>query len=1014
MSMSTRISFRALLPASALMLVAGVTPQSAFAAGAIEAWPTRAMEVSKDVSLQEAATITGTVTDERTLQKLAGVQITIAGSTLGAVTDIQGRYRITGVPAGSVTLRVRRIGYVATERTLGVAAGATITVDLGLVPAPLSLDAMVVTGTPGGTQVRAIGNAVERLDLAKAAELSPAVNVQQLLGQRSPGVVILPSSGMVGTGSAVRIRGAASLSLANQPLIYVDGVRIDNNASAGPAIRQGRQAARLNDFNPEDIESMEIIKGPAAATLYGTEASNGVIQIITKRGKAGKPQLTMTLREGANWLADAENRLRYTYGINPNTQMMDSVNMIKYYRETTGKDIFSVGPMHGVNASLSGGTEQARYFVSGDWLNNTGMLDYNWVHSMSSRVNLQLMPASKWSINTSADFVQNETRFAQAFDQFGIWEMLVYSTPALFNTPTKGFRYANPEVAAAVDSRSRVNRFTGGFDIKNTPTDWFTQQLKVGMDVGQTRNQILFPRPDAANAVFYGARSVGEKTLENVTNTYTTLDYAVTAKRRIFNTETATSAGAQYYHKTMNFANEFGRNFPTSDITTIGGAATTTAGEDYIENKTLGFYVQEQLSWNDRLFVTAAMRGDGNSAFGRDFKAAYYPKFSAAWVMNEEPFWRVPAVNTLRLRTAWGQAGQQPDVFDAVTLYLPTTGPGDVPAITPGSMGNTALKPERGSELEVGFDAGFFDDRITLTATHYNRHTVDAIVRQPVRPSDGFPGVRVVNLGEMKSWGSELGLNGRVLDGSRIAWELGVNYSTARNRIESLGGLPPIILSASQEHRVGYPAGSSFSQRVLSAEFAPNKSVINAMCDGGPEADHRAVPCSQAPKVYWGQPTPTWSGSVVNTVTLWRNLRLAALIDFQGGMTYEDGEIQAGHQNFQNTAAAARRDDPIFAAYQSVVPRAPLGFFDAGFAKLRELSASYTIPPSVVRHVGLSNASVTGAWRNVGFVWQAQKTVWGGKLFDSEMRTPGSELVSRYQTMIPPASQVVFTLRTTF
>jgi hypothetical protein len=185
------------------------------------------------------------------------------------------------------------------------------------------------------------------------------------------------------------------------------------------------------------------------------------------------------------------------------------------------------------------------------------------------------------------------------------------------------------------------------------------------------------------------------------------------------------------------------------------------------------------------------------------------------------------------------------------------------------------------------------------------------------------------------------------------------------------------------------------------------------MCDGGPEQNHAPVPCATAPKVYWGQPTPTWTGSVSNTVTLFRNLRLSALVDFQGGHTYEDGEIQAGHQNFQNTAAASRRDDPIFAAYQSVVPRAPLGFFDAGFAKLRELGASYTLPQVALRRLGVSNGTVTGAWRNVGFLWRAQKEVWGTKLFDSEMRTPGSELISRYQTMIPPASQVVFTLRLT-
>jgi hypothetical protein len=198
------------------------------------------------------------------------------------------------------------------------------------------------------------------------------------------------------------------------------------------------------------------------------------------------------------------------------------------------------------------------------------------------------------------------------------------------------------------------------------------------------------------------------------------------------------------------------------------------------------------------------------------------------------------------------------------------------------------------------------------------------------------------------------------------------------------------------------------------AEFGAGGRLVNVLCDGGPENNGTPVPCANAPKVYFGQPTPTWLGSVSNTVTLMQNLRLSALVDFQGGMTYEDGEIQAGHQNFQNTFASNPVTDPIFAAYQSVVPRAPLGFFDAGFAKLRELSASYALPDRVASRLGASSASLTGAWRNVAILWQAQKDVWGTKLFDPEMRSPGSEYLARYQTMIPPASQIVLTARLSF
>ncbi|MDB4887578.1 MAG: TonB-dependent outer membrane protein SusC/RagA [Gemmatimonadetes bacterium] len=966
-----------------------------------------------------AGIVTGTVTDAASHQPVAAAQVIVVGTGIGAVTDAQGHYRLVGVPAGSVRIRARRIGYGSTDQTVAVRDNESATVDFALTGATLALDAVVVTGTAGGTQMRAIGNTVDKLDVAKSIETSPAVNVQQLLGQKSAGVMILPNPGLVGSGSAVRIRGAASLSLTNQPILYVDGVRVDNNPAGGPAIRNGRYASRMNDFNPEDIESMEIIKGPAAATLYGTEASNGVIQIITKRGRSGKPRFDITLKEGGNFLPNVEGRIPYSYGISSVSGQRDSINMITRWREQTGRDIFTTGALHQVNASLGGGTDQARYFVSADQLNNTGIVDYNWVKATTSRANLSLLPAAAWQVDTHLDFIQNETRFAQAAEGFGIWDMITYSKPTLLSGPTKGFRYANPDVAGLIDSRSRVNRFTGGIDIRNTPFAWLTHQLKAGVDHGGTTNQILFPRVPDGQVNFFGSKGTGEKTLENVTTNYSTLDYSATAKTDNTVVTTATSFGAQYYRKQFTLASEYGQNFPTTDITTIGGAATTSSGEDYVENKTLGMYVQEAVGWRNRVFLTAALRGDANSAFGKDYKAAYYPKLSGAWVVSEEPFWRIGSVNSLRLRAAWGQAGQQPDAFDAITLYTPTTGPGGNPVLTPGSLGNPALRPERGEELEAGFDLGLLDDRITATFTHYNRITKDAIVRAPNQPSVGFPGVRVVNLGRVSASGLEIGVNARVLEMPRFGWDLGVNFATAHNTIESLGGLPPIGIVNSgnaidQYNREGYSVGSFFWKRVVSANYSSSGALQNVLCDDGAGG---TVACASAPLVYYGQPTPTRLGSVTNTFTLFKHLQLSALTDFQTGMTYEDGSIEANHQNFQNTAMAnpvSGPVDPVFAAYQGSVGRPPLGFFDAGFAKLRELSASYTLPPAMAARFGATNASLTGAWRNVAILWRAQDSIYGTQIFDPEQRPPGAETAARFQTTIPPSSQVVLTVRLGF
>ncbi|HEX2076510.1 MAG TPA: TonB-dependent receptor plug domain-containing protein, partial [Longimicrobium sp.] len=230
--------------------------------------------------------VSGTVVEAESQRPVAGAQVTVQGQTRSAVTDPEGRFRITGVQGAQVTLQVDRLGYARTTRQVTVPqAGIRIT----LTEAALALDAVVVTGTPGGAEKRTLGNAVTHLDVAETVREQPVNTLQDLLNARVPGVVIIPATGNVGTGSRIRVRGVSSLSLPQEPLIYVDGVRVINDAATGP-INQGfgsNSISRFNDINPEDIESIEVIRGPAAATLYGTEASNGVIQIITKRGAAG-------------------------------------------------------------------------------------------------------------------------------------------------------------------------------------------------------------------------------------------------------------------------------------------------------------------------------------------------------------------------------------------------------------------------------------------------------------------------------------------------------------------------------------------------------------------------------------------------------------------------------------------------------------------------------------------------------------------------------------------------------
>src|SRR5690606_9822844 len=256
----------------------------------------------------DAQQITGRVTTTAG-EPLAAVPVFIAGSGNGALSQQNGRYLLLNVPARTRTVTGERIGFRWSSAEVVVAAGETVVQDFQLAEQALGLDEIIVTGTPGGTQRRAIGNAVTSLSATDVSQRTAVTNMQDLLGARTPGAQFGRITGNVGTGSAVVIRGIGSFNLGGDPLIYVDGVRTNNNSRSGPVRGDQREVNPLMDINPADIESIEIIKGPAAATLYGTEASAGVIQIITKRGAQGDAQFDMSIRQGINYLRNPSERI---------------------------------------------------------------------------------------------------------------------------------------------------------------------------------------------------------------------------------------------------------------------------------------------------------------------------------------------------------------------------------------------------------------------------------------------------------------------------------------------------------------------------------------------------------------------------------------------------------------------------------------------------------------------------------------------------------------------------------
>lgn len=976
------------------------------------------------VAQAQTGSVAGQVLDASTMQPLSGAHVVAGNTGDGTLSDTNGRFRLTGIEGTDVTLRVELIGYRALVEKVTV---GSMGLELHLSPSAIELDRIIVTGTAGGTQQRALGNTVEAISVEDVQDVLPSTNVSSLINGRAPGVQVAPGTGMVGSGPRIRIRGAKSLSLSDQPLIYVDGVRVNNDVSAGPK-NQGYGSgsiSRLGDFNPDDIESIEIIKGPAAATLYGTEASAGVIQIITKKGSVqAEPQWNLFMRHGANWFSNPEERVPMNWGIGPDGDVL-AVNLVELEADR-GTPLFRTGHVRDYGLSLRGGNGTARYYVSGQYENAEGIDVNNNVWRYSARSNLGFTLSDSWDINTNFGFTKASIGLANDIGS-GVLFNTMFSTNVDVNGPRRGFRSAPPEVfLQRAHAKQDLDRFTGSVQLQNELSEFFTQRLVVGVDQSNETNTTLNPFLDPEAAQFFsGSAGLGSKSTQDVGVTYNTVDYGATLRFPVSESVTsATSVGAQYYRRATEILFANGSEFTGPGLTTITGTARTTAGEEFIENVTVGTYIQEEIGWNNRLFLTAALRVDNNSAFGSDFDFVSYPKVSGSWVVNEEPFWNLDWLNTFRLRAAYGQSGQQPETFAALRSFKPVTIGGGEGGVTPQFVGNPDLSPERASEFEGGFEAGLFEDRVGITFSAYTQNTKDAILLRALAPSGGFPGAQYVNVGELANRGFEFRVSATLLQRDAVNWGFAFNYSDNQSEVVDVSGAASGVTANGQHyirmgsnldtpgihlrHQEGLPAGSWFGRKVVSAELDPDGQAVNVMCAGG-EISETPLPCAEAPEVYLGTSDPSVEGSFSTSLTLFRDLTITGLVDFKQGVRHGDNDTLVRCALFQNCEANfhPERFNPVFVAQIQSGSWHNFAVADASFIKLRDVSVSYVLPDRLTQGFGVDRARFTVSGRNL-------KTWTNWPSLDPETYFLSHQFDKWSQTFTPHPMSVLFSVNVTY
>lgn len=929
--------------------------------------------------LQAQGVLTGVVQDAGSGEKLTGVNVFVQELSIGSTTNVKGEYRIENVPAGTYTLVARYLGFQTAKTTVVVRNNEETGTMFSLREALIEMDQIVITGAAGTVQRRAIGSTITTVNAADVVEYTPIPSMQSLINARAPGVVIMPGTGMVGGGSKIRIRGSSSINLTNEPLVFVDGIRVDNAQATGPSTQGFGSSVinRLNDFNPEDIESIEILKGASAATLYGTDASNGVILITTKKGKLGTPQFSFTNRFGYNYLANIEDRMYVNYWTFPDGRI-ESINLVTTERER-GTPIFEPGALQGYNLNVSGGSEGIRYFVSTDYENENGVEPSNKLKRFSTRANLSIFPVKGLDVTANVGYTKSRTDLSWEAGNGGITWGAFFSSPnhAQAGDIRRGYRSFVSESYYEYEDWQDLNRFTSSVQANYSPTSWWVNRLTVGLDVVAEDNRSLVENSPILR--LQSPTTLGYITINKRDVNSATFDYSSTIQLKITpQLNSRTSYGVQYYNKKTGFVSASGSDFALPGLRSIQATARTSSSETYVQTAILGFFAEEQLGFNDRMFLTLGVRADDNSAFGENYNVVIYPKSSFTWVISEEDFFTVPLVNTMRLRVAYGSTGQSPGPFDKFRSYVPVTGINRSASLTPGNLGNPDLGPERTTELDMGLEGSFLNDRLSLEFSYYNSRTEDAILFRNIAPSTGFAGQRPENIAEVKNSGIELLVNGVVINNSKLKWDLTASLATNESELLSIDGNEQSITLSNDFgvfHRVGYPLGSFFHHKLVSAQLDAKgvpilSSLMCATPSGGSEACYNGN-TFVGQRVYIGPSTPKMEGAFTSTVLFNKQIRLGVTVDYKlGHYKYDNTRRVRGAFTIARELAYPLESDPIdVTVFRNNYLFSGSGHInDASFARLREVSASYILPSELNQRLGIKGASFTLSGRNLFFI----------------------------------------------
>ncbi|WP_461148332.1 SusC/RagA family TonB-linked outer membrane protein [Spirosoma pulveris] len=955
----------------------------------------------------QGQTISGKVTSSDEGSPLPGVSVSVKGTTQGTLTDASGNYRINA--GNNAVIVFSFIGFTTQEEKVANRSEINIQLKTDV----RNLSEVVVTGY--GQQIKRdlTGNIAK----VRAADIQdqPVTTFDQALQGKAAGVQINSGSGKLGQGIQVRVRGQSSVSASNQPLYIIDGIPVttDNlsisSASTNP----------LADINPQDIESVDILKDASAGAIYGARAANGVVLITTKRGKAGRTNVNFGAQYGSskptrkleflnteqyvkfyNQAAANSDRIEGLAADDPDsyttymkdfyvTQGLGTYGTANQASTKWGDLAYQDAPYQQYDLNLNGGNEKTTFYLSGQLLDQKGILIGNALQRYSGRLNVDHQVSSRVKVGFNMALTRTLNQRLSGDNQFDNPMQMVALPPMTPATDaTTGLPVGTPpgDISIPVYYNPLINIGNAYFNttVYRNISNVFGQlqmmkgltfRTEFGLDVLNQQEELYYNSKTQRN--FGSPLGLGRNRFARVEN-YTTNNF--------FNYSTAfgrsnldATVGMSYQQSQQKTNYTEGRDFPSDAYRMIASAARKTDGSSsQTDYRFLSYFARANYKFADRYLVGVSARVDGSSRFGKNSRYGFFPSVSAGWVLSEEGFMKnTTAISFLKLRASYGQTGNaEIQNFPQLGLFTGDASYGTLPGQRPSQLANPDLKWETTNQFDIGIDFGILNNRINGEIDYYNKQTSGLLLNVNVPGTTGFA-TQFRNVGSLENKGVEIVINTENLTGA-FRWTTSFNAATNQNKINNLQG--QIIeggINAMSRAVEGQPLGVYFTQEYAGVDPANGDALWykNTTNTDGTIDRSTTKTYNQAQRVVAGSPLPKWTGGITNTFS-YKGFSLSVLfngvfgnkINFYGVGRYSSANGRFEDNQTVNQLAAWTKENP-----NTDVPEARLFYnngaqsssrfiLDGSFVRLRTATLSYSLPKTLISRVKMNSVRlfVTG------------------------------------------------------